>query len=170
MYPNRLFSSERGFTLIEAMLAMVIVSIGVLSLQAFYSSILQSEVTSEARLTAVHMAEQIIEEWQQSNTTNPPSVQCAAGPTALPLDTPTTCVGTGSNTTSFSITASISPARAPMPPATAGGTVNWAVMSPYTNPNTGVTIAPYTRAVTVSWQYKGETRQVMLTHLTRLPQ
>ncbi len=169
MHPNRLFSSERGFTLIEAMLAMVIVSIGVLALQTFYTSILQSEVTSEARLTAVHMAEQIIEEWQQSNTTNPPSVQCAAGLTTLPLDTPTTCVSTGSNKTSFSITASISPAKAPMPPATAGGTVSWKPMPAYTPPG-GVAITPYTRSVTVSWQYKGETRQVMLTHLTRLPQ
>jgi len=155
---------QSGFTLVEAMLSMVIVSIGALALQSFYAAIIRSEQLSQERLVAVHMAEQIIESWQQSNTTLPPQVDCVAGLVTLTLNTPTACTPTGSNAKAFSITANTSNAMAPM---TGTGVPTWSnipILDPYGVP-TG--LSPQIRTVTVSWDYKGETKSVMLTHLTR---
>ncbi len=158
-------SAMRGFTLIEAMLTMVIASVAILALQSFYTSILQSEALAESRITAVHLAEQIIESWQQANTAAPPPVQCVNGLVNLQLNLPTPCIVPGSNDTAFTITATINPAKAPMPQA---GGVAWANLPGVTDPY-GVVTNPDIRVVTIEWQHRGEIKRVMLTHLARVP-
>jgi len=165
--------TQSGFTLVEAMLAMVIVSIGALALQSFYTAVIRSQQLSQERLIAVHMAEQIIEGWQQSNTDLPPTVDCTEGsPTTLTLDTAVTCTPTGGNSKPFSITAKRTIAMAPMP--NNPGAPTWRTMPGaidiYGNPSldaNGTPIEPMVRTITINWDYKGETKTVMLTHLTR---
>jgi len=169
--PNR--QRQSGFTLVEAMLAMVIVSTGALALQSFYTAIIRSEQLSQERLVAVHMAEQIIEGWQQLNSDLPPSATCTTGAVTLTLGTPTDCTPTGSNTTVFSITATSTVAQAPM--ATTG-VPTWGNMPDATDINgapvldaNNTPITPKIRTVTINWNYKGEIKSVMLTHLTEAP-
>jgi len=158
-------TKESGFTLVEVMVAMVIVVVGVLALQSFYAGIIRSEQLSEERITAVHMAEQVIEQWQQSNVL--PSLNCKTNANkALTLATATACASSSGAGTTFSIMATEATAQAPLPPnhpnnATAG--IIWGNMSGIGG------IIPKIRTVTVSWNYKGTTKSIMLTHLTPAP-
>ncbi len=146
--------------MVEVMVAVTIVTVGVLALQAFYTGILRSEQLSQDRIIAVHMAEQIIEEWQQSNIL--PKVNCTTNPkTPLTLATATLCTPSNSTGTVFSITPTSVTAQAPF--AKAAGQVVWGNMVAMAG------ITPKIRTVTVSWDYKGQPKSIMLTHLTPAP-
>ncbi|MDQ6974978.1 MAG: prepilin-type N-terminal cleavage/methylation domain-containing protein [Mariprofundaceae bacterium] len=166
-------TKQSGFTLVEVMVAMVIVVVGVLALQSFYAGIIRSEQLSQERITAVHMAEQIIEEWQQRSappnpSVNPlPTVNCATNPaTTLTLGAATACTSSSGAATTFSITPTEARSQAPLPPNHANNNTTGIIWGDMADIG-GVT--PNIRTVTVSWNYKGATKSIMLTHLTPAP-
>jgi len=174
--------TSSGFTLIEIMVALVIVSVGVLALGSFGISTLTSGQVSRDRLTAVHLAEQVIEEWQSTDTLPTLDTGYCQTATAWASSTANTvapCPTTDTVTTStadctpltgekitYSITTSESRVCGPQ---AAGGT---AFAFYGTTSVMGSTIAnatpPRTKVVTISWTQKGVARSVYLTHLSRV--
>ena len=59
-----------GFTLIEAMVAMVILSVGLLALGRFQGSVTQSSAQSKARTEALRLAQAKIEQWRNFSTSS----------------------------------------------------------------------------------------------------
>ncbi len=165
----------RGFTLIEILVALTIVSVGVLALGSFSISSLGSGQTSRERLTAVHFAEQFIEEWQQTDTL--PTLDASYCKTAVSwtvstANTASPCPVSGTATTSvatctplfgsqLSYVISATESQVCGPPTGGGNTFNF--YSAATPPN------PKTKLVNVSWTRKGKTRSVFLTHLSKVP-
>ncbi|NWF38154.1 prepilin-type N-terminal cleavage/methylation domain-containing protein [Mariprofundus sp. NF] len=167
--------SERGFTLIEILVALVIVSVGVLALGGFGISIMGSGQVSRERLTAVHLAEQVLEFWQNDANDRPPSIAVGTcGLTTLgadPAGYPVTvsCTPDAGIGISYTIVVNRSVAQAPLPslPNNSFAGIN-------NNGAVGVrdmvgTITPWTKVVTVSWLNKGNSRSVFLTHMTKMP-
>ncbi|NWF35995.1 prepilin-type N-terminal cleavage/methylation domain-containing protein [Mariprofundus sp. KV] len=174
MILNNIYS-ERGFTLIEILVALVIVSVGVLALGGFGVSIMGSGQVSRERLTAVHLAEQVLEFWQNDVNDRPPNINVATcGLTALGADpagypVTVTCTPDAGIGISYTIAANRSVAQAPLPsaPNNSFGIAN-------TNAGSSVrnmvgTITPWTKVVTVTWSNKGNSRSVFLTHMTKMP-
>jgi len=64
---DRLRQGERGFTLIEAMVAMIIISVSLLALGAFTLTVLATDTTARHRTVATHLAEQELERWFDTN-------------------------------------------------------------------------------------------------------
>jgi len=83
---------KQGFTLVEILVTLVIVSVGMLALGSFYTSMISQESIAQERITAVHMAEQLMEDWSASNT--PPTPTCKVNGA-----TPTLIVNTGTQNT-----------------------------------------------------------------------
>lgn len=164
-------STHQGFTLVEVMISVVIVSVGVLALQTFYGSIIRSQQLSQERLVAVHMAEQVIEGWQNSSTDALPSISCTTGTQQLVAGTATVCTSTSGIQTEFTVLATSTTAKAPLPPSHPNGVAGSVVYGDMNGATSGVSpyawIVPKIKTVTVSWAYKGETKSVMLTHLTQ---
>lgn len=63
VFSNDVIFSMRGFTLIEAIMAMAIISIAMLGLGAFTTSILKQDQLAHDRNQAVQIASQVLEEW-----------------------------------------------------------------------------------------------------------
>lgn len=57
-----------GFTLIELMVALVVISVSLLALGAFTLAVLSSDNVARQRTVATQLAEQELEKWFQSNT------------------------------------------------------------------------------------------------------
>lgn len=151
--------SNKGFSLIEMMVAMVIVSVGMLALGSFYLASIQSEGVSQQRLSAVHMAEQILEGWQHTNVITLDCLGVAQEIIAVPQPgavTRTGCKAAEGTPVSFDIVASQRAAQAPL--ATPGGVVMGNLVDNYAN------VIPL-RSVKVSWVNNGKTRFVLLTHI-----
>jgi prepilin-type N-terminal cleavage/methylation domain-containing protein len=60
--------TENGFTLIEAMVAMVISAVILLALGLFTITVMRSDNTAKQRTVATHVAEQQLEQWYSTNT------------------------------------------------------------------------------------------------------
>jgi len=167
------FKHTEGFTLIEILVALTIVSVGVLALGSFSISTLGSGQTSRERLIAVHLAEQLLEDWQQTdklpkldyckptvawNTSTVTSPNC---PTQTTTSLASSCIPiVGSNRTyniPYNITAIESQVCGP---SKSGGTA----FVPFAG-----TPTPKTKLVNVSWTRKGKTRAVFLTDLSKVP-
>jgi len=167
---------DKGFTLIEILITLVILSVGVMALGSFSLTTLSSGQTSRERLTAVHLAEQILEEWQQSGTLPVLSAtnycQTAVSwvsPNPLPNTTapcPTTgtvnvstasCIPLFGMKKNYTIEAKESPLCGP----SASGSGSFVF---YTS--TPPAISPKTKVVTVTWTSKGKVKSVYLTHLS----
>jgi len=163
-----------GFTLIEILVALVIVSVGVLALGSFSISTLGSGQVSRERLTAVHLAEQLLEEWQKTDVL--PTLDtnyCASlatwvqstGDTSLPcppipgviIKSEATCVPLFGAKLSYTISTTESPVCGP--PKTGGNA--FAIFSAATPPKT--------KLVKVSWTRRGKTRSVFLSHVSKVP-
>jgi|GEM_PF-2339430 len=169
-------SLKNGFTLIEVLVALVIISVGVLSLGGFSLSSLGSDQVSRERLTAVHLAEQILEEWQQAgvlpvlDTSNyckaVATWNISTAPTVAPCPTTkTVTISTASCTPLFGtqINYNIVVKESPLcGPSKVSG-------SSYVFFNGTVAVPkPVTKVVTVSWQHKGSSHSVYLTHLSKV--
>jgi len=163
------FKLMRGFTLIEILVALTIVSVGVLAIGSFSISTLGSGQISRERLTAVHLAEQFLEEWQKTDTLpilNINYCNPAVAWTVLIAPTVLPCPISGTTTTS---TASCIPLF--------GSKLSYnisAIESQVCGPSTtGVapfvaftgTTAPKTKMVKVSWTHRGD-HNVFLTHVS----
>lgn len=59
---------DGGFTLIELMVALVIISVSLLALGAFTLAVLSSDNEARQRTVATHIAEQELEKWFASDT------------------------------------------------------------------------------------------------------
>ncbi|MDQ6952499.1 MAG: type II secretion system protein [Mariprofundaceae bacterium] len=178
MYNKKTF----GFTLIEILVTLVIVSVGMLALGTFFASSIRTEGIAQERIAAVHMAEQLIESWQNTNT--PPTPDCSvAGVQAGILVVGTTLANCRANNgvpVVFSLLLSQTPATAPLAsshPSYAGGvavvgstTVKVGTMLQgldiYGTVING-SLAVDVRTASVSWQHSGKSYNVYLTHITR---
>ncbi|WP_100266565.1 type IV pilus modification PilV family protein [Mariprofundus ferrinatatus] len=157
-------SSSSGFTLIEILIALVVVSIGVMALGSFGITTMSSGQTSRERLTAVHLAEQVLEFWQQDANDRVPSIasDCAmttmgSVPTYPTSNTCTPATGVGIE---YTITTNKTTATGPL-------ASNLSSMQNFIQP-TGYANVPQTKLVTVTWARRGQTRSVYLTHLTKV--
>lgn len=154
---------QLGFTLMEILIVLLITAIAMLALGTFSLSVMDSSTGSRERLTAVHLAEQVIEEWQHSSTDYRPDIasdcSMSAGTSAPPYSD-VACTPTSGVKVPFTISASVSDATAPLP--NGAGNVAFATMS-----KQGFSNTPKLKLVTVSWSHKGKTKSIYLTHLTR---
>ena len=156
---------QRGFTLIEILIVLMLTAIALLALGTFSLSVMDSGTVSRERLTAVHLAEQVIEEWQHSSNDYFPSIasDCtmSAGSAVVSTSTSVTCTPAVGVKAHFTIVASVAGAQAPLPDG--AGNVSFAALSgTATYPNT-----PVVKLVTINWTHKGESKSIYLTHLTR---
>jgi len=165
--------NNKGFSLIEVMVAMVIATIGMLALGSFYMASIKSERISQERINAVHLAEQIIEDWQ--NTNIPPVPECKVGgvaAAALVLGTLLeSCVPTDGVSTPFDILIDESDAKAPVPNGhllhSTGDPLDAPEMrSLLTDPTYPLSATVKVRTIKVSWSLYGEALEIMLTHIT----
>lgn len=76
---------EKGFTLIESIMAMAIISIAMLGLGAFTMSILEQDRLAHDRNQAVQIASQVLEEWT-GGTVMPTTVTVAVQNTVKQLN------------------------------------------------------------------------------------
>jgi len=165
---------QKGFSLVEVMITMLMVTVGMLALGSFYLASIKSERMAQERISAVHLAEQIIEDWQNTNTLPTPDCEVtgvAAG--ALVLGTTTaSCVLNSGIPAPFDILITESPAQAPIPNghlSHSSGAGAPEMGSLLQNPIDPYSAAVNVRTVQVSWTIDGDTRNVMLTHITRKP-
>ena len=151
-----------GFSLIEILIALVIVSVAILSLGSFAISIVDSGQQSRERLSAVHLAEQVLEFWQRDPNDYFPSIasDCVLT-TGSSIPSPSvsaTCTPTSGVSIAYTIVASNTQASGPLP-----SDLN--TFQSFTS--AGLTVTPMTKVVTVSWLHKGgTTHSVYLTHLS----
>jgi len=153
-----------GFTLIEVLVALVIVSVAVLSLGSFTISTVGSGQVSRERITAVHLAEQVLEFWQHDANDYAPVIAANCNLTSknggapnYPLSvtcTPTTGIGIA-----YTIQASQVQVSGPLA-GNLGAFLNFT--------GQGVYNTPQTKLVTVSWANKGKPHTIYLTHLSEL--
>ncbi len=148
-----------GFTLIEVLVALVIVSVAVLSLGSFTISTMSTGQVSRERLSAVHLAEQVMEFWQHDANDNAPVIGAgcvlSTGTPGMPISvacTPTTGIGI-----SYTIQAAEVQVSGPMP----------ASLSSFQSfTKQGYNNTPQTKLVTVTWSNKGKSHSIYLTHLS----
>ncbi len=150
-----------GFSLIEIMVALSVVTVGVLAIGKFSLSTLAGGQVSRERLTAVHLAEQIIEEWQKSDQLPALSGYCSNAGAAWNPQSPqpqsmASCTPNFGTKVPFTITVIESALKGPPP---TGGT-----FMTYK----GSSKNPMTRYVGVNWTHHGA-HQVYLTHVSRWP-
>jgi len=150
-----------GFTLIEILITLVIVSVALLSLGSFALSIIDNGQMSRERLSAVHLAEQVIEFWQRDANDYLPTIasNCAltTASSAPSYPATTTCTPTSGVSTAYTIVASKTQASGPLPS-------DLSAFQSFTSAT--LTVTPVTKVVTVLWTHKGTSRSVFLTHLS----
>lgn len=154
-------SQEAGFTLIEILIALIISSVIILSLGAFAISIMDSGQVSRERLSAVHLAEQVIEFWQRDANDRLPTIASDCSMTTA-SSTPTypvtvTCTPTTGVATAYTLVAGQTQASGPL-------ATNLTAFQNFSQ--VGFTVTPMTKVVTVTWSHKGTSRSVFLTHLS----
>lgn len=154
-------ASGAGFTLIEILVALVISSVIILSLGAFALSIIDNGQVSRERLSAVLLAEQVLESWQRDTNDRLSTIaaDCTLTPAASAPSYPVsvTCTpGTGVSI-AYTIVADETQVSGPLPS-------NLSAFQPFGS--SGFTVTPMTKVVTVSWAHKGRSRSVFLTHLS----
>jgi len=158
---------QRGFTLIEILIVLLMTAVALMALGTFSVAMMDSGTKSRERLLAVHLAEQVIEQWQVDKVNDfPPAVDGACVVTAgssSTLPTPQTC--TPGAQTQFTVTMTRTQAQAPLPtnPRNDGSNSgSFSIRNMIGSPT------PYVKVVTVSWTHKGDIFSIYLTHLTRI--
>lgn len=154
-------ASGAGFTLIEILITLVISSVIILSLGGFALSIIDGGQMSRERLSAVHLAEQVLESWQRDTNDRLSTIasDCTLTPAASAPSYPVsvTCTPDTGVTIAYTVVANETQASGPLPP----------VLSAFQSfGSSGFTVTPMTKVVTVSWMHKGTSRSVFLTHLS----
>jgi len=159
-------NSPLGFTLIEILVALVIVSVAVLSLGGFTLSMMGSSQVSRERLTAVHLAEQVLEYWQHNTGDYAPVINadCALTEATSLQNYPVTCTPVAGVSIAYTIQAAKAPVTGPLPASSTSFAAfnDPGLNSVYTNN------PPKVKAVTVSWSNHGKVHSVYLTHLSKV--
>jgi prepilin-type N-terminal cleavage/methylation domain-containing protein len=161
---------QRGFTLIEIMVSLTIISVAILSLGGFSLSVVGNGQLDRERLTAVHLAEQVLEFWQHDVNDYAPliSTTCVLGSAAALPTYPVSTICTPSSGVSASFTINVATliATAPLPSNPNANNSNAGAFA--VRAMVGVaTSTPVIKAATVSWSHKGKIRSVTLTGLAR---
>jgi prepilin-type N-terminal cleavage/methylation domain-containing protein len=164
MKRNAISLSSGGFTLIEILVALVIVSVALLSLGSFAISIIDNGQQSRERLSAVHLAGQVLEFWQQDTDDYMPAIasDCVltTGTSVTPPSPDPTCTPASGVSIAYTVAASVAKASGP----------RWQNLSTFLPfDSAGLPLTPMIKLVTVSWQHKGAPHSVYLTHLTVMP-
>lgn len=149
--------AARGFTLIESMIALVVISVGLLALGSFTISVLSADALARERIVANHVASLALEEWAQTGDLatfgiTPPS----APATSTGVNTVTATHTPAELNVQYTITASASRILAPLPDGV-GGVADGML--------TGTT-TPIEKKVEVSWTHKGRSYSTHLSHST----
>jgi len=159
--------AQQGFTLIEIMIVLLVTAVALLALATLSLSVMDSGTESRERLNAVHLAEQVVEEWQRHSNDELPtissdcSMDASAASQAVTSGTSVsqTCnFASGGSMIDFTVKAEVFSANAPLPT----DLNNFQAMSAMT-----FSTPPMVKLVTVSWAHKGENKSIFLTHLTR---
>ena len=82
---------EGGFTLIEALVATVIISVSLLAMGAFTLAVMRSDNTAKQRTVGMHVAEKALEQWYSDNVAPSPATTVSVNNTAYrfeSFDTP----------------------------------------------------------------------------------
>lgn len=168
---------NKGFTLVEILITLLIVSVGMLALGSFFASSIKLEGLAQERIAAVHMAEQIIEDWQRTNTLPTPACTVPnVAVTALTIGSArNNCVADSGVPVAFSVMINERDARGPLPTdhpnnsnASAAGAVVTGVFLKVDASNNLIPNSPVkVRIVSVSWQHDGNPYNIYLTHITR---
>lgn len=162
---NRNLAAQRGFTLIEVMVVLLLTSVALLALGAFSLTAMDSGTLARERMVAVHLAQEVIEQWQHNSNDYLPSIasNCTMtdGTSAPTYPATITCTPATGPGVAYTILASTSSAQAPLPDG-AGGVAFAALAATTAHPNT-----PVVKLVKVSWNHKGVAKSIYLTHLTR---
>jgi len=161
------YQHERGFTLIEILITLFIVTVGILALSRFTVAIMGSGQVASERMTAVHLAEQVLEFWQHDAGDLPPMItldklgQCVFSQGGSAPST-TVCKSPMGVKTDYSIHVNEAKATGPLPlPASQTAMADFTKQPPrYRN-------TPKTKLVRVSWTQKGVSHQIFLTHMSR---
>lgn len=153
-----------GFTLIEILVTLMIVSVAVLSLGNFTIAMVGSGQVSQERLAAVHLAEQVLEYWQHDTNDYAPTISATDCSMSKTSSTPTypvsiTCTPSVGISTHFTIKNNQVQATGPLP----GNLSTFQNFTKQVYKNT-----PQTKVVMVSWTHRGQTHSIYLTHLTEL--
>lgn len=148
---------QQGFSLVEILVALVILAFGLLSLGMFNVSVTDHGEVTQERTAAVHLAEQIMEDWQNSSTDSLPSVSCTPSSVTLSLGTSTTCTPTSGLAVPFTIKPTVVAAMAPLPDGSGGISSGALTGSP----------TPEEKVLKISWSHKGTAYSIYLTHITR---
>ncbi|MDX8391297.1 MAG: type II secretion system protein [Mariprofundaceae bacterium] len=169
--------AQGGFTLIEILIVLLMTAVALMALGAFSIAMMDSGTKSRERLLAVHLAEQVIEQWQVDKANDFPPVvgsscDVSAGSSST-LPAPQAC--TPGAQTLFTVTMARSRAQAPLPTnpnnAQSGASNDNSGsedIRDMINTDTGGDPLPYVKVVTVSWTHKGDSFSIYLTHLTRI--
>jgi len=165
--------SNQGFTLIEVLVTLVIVSVGMLALGSFYVTSINSEGVAQERIAAIHLAEQLVEDWQKTDVRPTPDCTLPGGSAAGQLALGTKmlqCKANNGLSWTFDILIDENQAMAPIPPdhvnnpaaggaaATANQTILGGLVDTAGNP---VNV----RFVKILWKHKGAERFVFLTNM-----
>lgn len=86
---------QKGFTLIEALVAMIIVSVTLLAMGAFTLAVMRSDNTAKQRTVGMHVAEQALEDWYSGLT---PAASQTVNSTVYTIQTSSTNFGGGAGT------------------------------------------------------------------------
>jgi len=154
---------QAGFTLIEILVTLVIVSVAVLSLGNFTISMVGSGQVSRERLTAVHLAEQVLEYWQHDSNDYAPVIAAAdcslSAAAAAPASVSVTCTPSTGIGAAYTIVSNQVQAAGPLPASQS--TFQVFTKQGYNN-------TPQTKVVTVSWTHKSKTHSIYLTHMSQV--
>jgi len=156
--------NAQGFSLIEILVTLVIVSVAVLSLGSFTITMVGSGQVSRQRLAAVHLAEQVLEYWQHDANDYAPTISGAdcslsASTTAPGYPVSVTCTPSSGSGGPFTITSTRTQATGPLP-------ANLTAFQNFTKQ--GYSNTPQTKVVTISWTHRSKTHSIYLTHLSEV--
>jgi len=155
-------SCEKGFTLIEVMVAMLILVVGILGMAKVGIGAMKSDSVAGSRTVAINVAQQVMEVWNATGSLDG-QYGFTSTPTAnVAMATSNDLAVTGSPTT-FNVQAVASSMTAPRPDwdgvaSIASNDMNLFANAPAEN--------PLFKEVKVSWTQKNITRSVTLTHAT----
>jgi len=177
-------SSGQGFTLIETLVTLLILVVGILALETFYISVVDRQQTARERLIAVHLAEEVIEFWQQDASDRVPNMDASCFLTvrtaAAPYPVSVTCTPPALPI-AYTIWSNTTQAQAPLPtnpnqggtPLVAPNPGNFTIrnMQPVivNTPATHNSVTPMLKVVRISWFHKGKALPpIVLTHISSL--
>ena len=168
----------------EILIVLLMTAVALMALGSFSIAMMDTGTQSRERLMAVHLAEQVVEQWQVDNVNDyPPIVQNNAGSGTCEVlagaSTPTfpfvqTCKI--SALTQYTVTMRRTQARAPLPKKPNNADYFYKATKAAHCQNGGAfpdmcdmagTPTPYVKVVEVSWAHKGQNHMIYLTHLTR---